>query len=158
MSLAPDQLCQVRHHFRRNIDHFNALEAYTQRLRLLLEDDVYIVEHFNVFADKTNWFSFSRERRLRVELYLDLGDKEQTKAVFDKLAGRKAELEQELPDIEWERLNNRRASRIALYHDGHILEEDNHEELRKWAAGTMVKFYNEFVDLADEAIREVKGE
>ena len=101
-------------------------------------------------------FSFSRDKRLRVELYLDLADKEQTKAAFDKLFAQNAQFETQVGEIEWERLNNRRASRLAVYHDGHIMDEEKHAELRKWAATTMVNFYNTLVEPAEAAILEAK--
>lgn len=102
-------------------------------------------------------FSFSRDKRLRIELYLDLGDKTQTKDVFDKLFEQRERFASELGEIEWERLDNRRASRLALYRGGHIAEPKEHTELRKWAAETMVKFYNTLVEPAEKAIREVKN-
>lgn len=102
-------------------------------------------------------FSFTRTKKLRVELYLDLGNQEETKAVFDKLFAQKDKFESQLGSIEWERLDNRRASRIGVYHDGHILEESKHSELRKWAAETMVKFYDVIADPAEQAIQEVRG-
>ena len=102
-------------------------------------------------------FSFSRDKRLRVELYLDLGNQDQTKAVFDQLFEQKDNFESLVGDIEWERLNNRRASRLALYHPGHIYEEEQHTDLRKWAVETMIKFHNALVEPADSAILAVKN-
>jgi CBS domain-containing protein len=102
-------------------------------------------------------FSFTRTKKLRVELYLDLGDQEETKSVFDKLLVEKAKFESELGPVEWERLDNRRASRIGIYHDGQILDGRNHPELRKWAAETMVKFYDVIVGPAEQAILQVKS-
>lgn len=102
-------------------------------------------------------FSFTRDKRLRVELYLDLGDQEQTKSVFEKLFAQKDKIETQVGAVEWERLDNRRASRIALYHDGHISEEKKLAELRKWAAESMVKFYNVMSEPTEKAILEVKN-
>lgn len=101
-------------------------------------------------------FSFTRDRKLRVELYLDLGDQTQTKAVFDKLYDQKDFFEETIGDIGWERLDNRRASRIALYREGSITEEKGHTELRKWAVETMTNFYKVFVEPAEKAIIEIK--
>ena len=101
-------------------------------------------------------FSFSRDRKLRVELYLDLGDQVQTKKVFDILYSQKSQFESQLGDIEWERLDSRRASRIAQYRDGSIIEEKDHTELRKWAVETMIKFNNVFLEPAEKAIVEIK--
>jgi CBS domain-containing protein len=126
----------------------------------------------NVSPDGTSWvaintlprsggsygkfcFSFTRDKRLRVELYLDLPDQDQTKAVFDLLIAQKDPIEAQVGAIQWERLDLRRASRIALYHAGQISEEENHVELRTWAAETMVKFVNAIQKPAEQALAEV---
>lgn len=100
--------------------------------------------------------SFSRTKKLRIELYIDLLDKDQTKLVFEKLLEKKEEFEAQLGPLEWERLDNRRASRIALYKDGQITEEDKLPELRSWAVNTMYKLYNTTVEPVENVIREIK--
>jgi CBS domain-containing protein len=97
-------------------------------------------------------FAFSRGKRMRVELYLDLYDQIKTKAVFDELHEQKERLEDQLGPIEWERLDDRRASRLAIYHDGYILNESNHSELIKWASKTMARFYAVLAGPAEETI------
>ena len=99
-------------------------------------------------------FSFSRDKRLRVELYLDLLDKEKTKIAFDQLYAQKEFFESRIGDIEWERLDNRRASRLALYKEGQITDEKNHKELRLWAVENMIKFYNTMLEPTEKAIRD----
>lgn len=73
-----------------------------------------------------NWFNtpggfvvtFSRQGP-RVELYLDYGDADRTKAVFDALLDRNDEIEARVgKPLSWERLDERQASRVALYTDG----------------------------------------
>jgi CBS domain-containing protein len=100
-------------------------------------------------------FSFTRTKKLRVELYLDLGNQEQTKAVFDKLFAQKEKFESQVGPLVWERLDNRRASRIFIYREGYILDERNHAELRKWAAEGMVRFIDMITGPAEQAIQEV---
>ncbi len=69
--------------------------------------------------------SFARGGRLRIELYLDTGEQRSTKAIFDALTRRKTELEASLGEpLSWERLDHRRASRIALYQAGSVLDAD----------------------------------
>lgn len=103
-------------------------------------------------------FSFSRDRRLRVELYLDLLDREKTKLAFDQLFKQREQFESKVGKIEWERLDNRRASRLALYKDGHITDEVNHAELRKWAVENMIEFYNTMIEPTENAIQNVMKE
>jgi CBS domain-containing protein len=98
--------------------------------------------------------SFTRDKRFRIELYLDLRDKDLTKSVFDKLYKQKDIFENQLGPIEWERLENRRASRIAIYRDGHITEEYKHDELRSWAVNTFNNFYPAFLEPAEKAVLE----
>jgi len=56
-----------------------------------------------------------------VELYIDTGDLDENKAIFDSLLKRKAEIEKAFGGpLEWQRLDERRASRIrcTLHHGG----------------------------------------
>ena len=102
-------------------------------------------------------FSFTRDKRLRVELYLDLGDQKQTKDAFDELFGMKEQFESQLGHMEWERLDNRRASRLAIYHDGQVIDTKSHAELQGWAVETMIKFFNIISEPAEKIIRKVKN-
>ena len=100
-------------------------------------------------------FSFTRDHRFRVELYVDLLDKQKNKRVFDALEADKEKYEDILGDISWERIDNKRASRIAIYHDGHILDNNAKlQQLRKWAVQTMEKFYDTFADDAGKIIMQ----
>lgn len=91
-------------------------------------------------------FSFARGGQFRVELYIDQGDQERNKQLFDELHARAEEIENSVGEtLSWERLDNRRASRIAAYQSGTI--NDSPEaltRLRQWATWTMIKFYNVF--------------
>jgi CBS domain-containing protein len=102
-------------------------------------------------------YSFSRDKRFRIELYLDLGEKEATKTSFNKLLEQKDAIEGQLGSVEWEKLDHRRASRIAIYHDGQITETENHPRLQSWAVDTMIQFINTLREPAEKAISEVMG-
>jgi len=50
----------------------------------------------------------------RVELYIDTGNKEKNKRIFDQLHNEKEEIEKEFcEELEWQRLNEKRSSRIS---------------------------------------------
>ncbi|MDO9087300.1 MAG: DUF4268 domain-containing protein [Anaerolineaceae bacterium] len=101
-------------------------------------------------------FSFSRINSFRVELYLDLNDKEKTKKVYDAICKQKIELEEKIGSISWERLNEKRASRIAIYHDGSVLDnKDKLAKLRSWAVETMIKFYGNLAEITEQEILNV---
>ena len=90
-------------------------------------------------------FSFARRKRFRVELYIDSGDKEKNKQLFDALYMHKVQIQAELESIngtlEWERIDDKRASRIALYRNGSIMDDaDTLSELRSWAVDSMIRF------------------
>ena len=60
-----------------------------------------------------------------------------------------------MDSLKWERLENRRASRIALYKDGQITDEEKLPELRRWAVESIYKLYNATIDILEKAINEV---
>jgi hypothetical protein len=70
--------------------------------------------------------SFAQGGKLRAELYIDLGDRDENKSLFDQLHGQKQVFEQEygMP-LTWERLNERQASRVAVYRPGTIDESES---------------------------------
>jgi hypothetical protein len=106
-----------------------------------------------------NWLSFSAKRsgfiyswsvaggnRLRVEVYIDTGEQESTKAYFDSLYARREELEAAVgAEFAWERLDNRRASRIALYNPKAVGPSfDTDPEAREWMVQTMALWTDVF--------------
>jgi len=79
--------------------------------------------------------SFAQGGRVRVELYIDRGDADQNKTLFDRFFTERSAIEQELGEpLEWEPLDDRRACRIAIYRNGSIEEpESKLVEIRQWA-------------------------
>jgi hypothetical protein len=76
--------------------------------------------------------------------------------VFDAIYKQKNDLEEKLGSISWERLDKKRASRIAIYQDGQILDKkDKLANLRSWAVETMIIFYNTLAQNAEEEIATV---
>jgi hypothetical protein len=85
--------------------------------------------------------NFSQGGKARAELYIDLGDQDKNKYVFDQLASMKDELENALgEELSWERLDNKRASRLALYTDGSIEDSDSElEKIKEWHIDRLLK-------------------
>ena len=90
-------------------------------------------------------FSLARHGHFRVQFYIDCGDKEKNKALYDKLYIHKDTMQTKLEDmpspLEWERMDDKRASRIALYHIGAITDNAGDlAKLREWAVLVMIGF------------------
>ena len=99
--------------------------------------------------------TFASGEKARVELYIDNNDREWNKNLFDQLSARKTDIESELEEpLGWERLDDRRASRIAVYTDGSIDDPDDKlAEIHDWMVERLLKFRDVFGPLLDELAR-----
>lgn len=90
--------------------------------------------------------SFYRGGKARVEVYFDGGDKEWNKQLFDKLEKSKEENQSEIGgEFEWERLDEKIASRISVVRQGSIDDdEETLEEIRKWMFDRLIDFERVF--------------
>lgn len=117
-----------------------------------------------------NWYSFSsgiqgvlysavfaQGGKTRAEIYIDQGDQEKNKALFDALKNRESEISSSYgSQLEWERLDEKRASRIALYRDGVIESSDSElEEIRKWHIENLLKIKQIFSPEIKQALRTI---
>lgn len=86
--------------------------------------------------------SFSQGAKVRVEIYIDCGDKTKNEQLFDCLFQQKSQIETSIgSELSWERLNAKRASRIALYRDGSIdTDSENLAEIQRWTVQNLLKF------------------
>ena len=86
--------------------------------------------------------SFARGARVRTEAYIDARDEEWNKELFDELYREKNTIEDAFGEpLEWERLDDYRASRIAVYRDGSIDDDDDAlKEIRHWMVDRLLKF------------------
>jgi len=100
--------------------------------------------------------SFTLGGRLRTELYIDTGESDENKRLFDALTMQAATIEKNLGEtLDWERLDNRRASRVALYRNGSI--EDSEEDLKAiedWYVEHLLKFKDVLGPILPELIKQ----
>ena len=92
-------------------------------------------------------------RGLRAEAYIETGDWETTKEAFDSLLEKKARIEQSVGEaLDWDRLDNRKRSRISLYFPGEIriAEEERWPEARDWLIQAMGKMRTAFDPVLQE--------
>lgn len=103
-----------------------------------------------------NWYSFSSENskvylystsfaqggRVRVEIYIDCGDKTKNEQILDCLLQHKEEIEARVGgELSWERLESRRACRIAAYRDGDIdADSETLADIKNWTVQNLLKF------------------
>lgn len=137
----PSSELGTRYHrlFRNVLDRFKALRPdVTSRARVGPEN------WLDFSAGRSGFlftWSTAQNKYFRVELYIDVGDQSQNKRLFDTLRERADELEAKLGlPMSWERLDAKRASRLAVYHDVPGNDFDTDEELVEWAAQTMAHF------------------
>lgn len=133
-----------------------AYKAFFQKLI----DELREQHHFTNarVASAQSWASFSSgistvayagcfaRRGLRVELYIDSLDQVENKALFDALYEKREIYESAIgAELSWERLDTKRASRIALYRNGKIDHSAPElEEYHKWAIEKLLKFKQAF--------------
>ena len=117
-----------------------------------------------------NWYSFSsgisgitlgavfvQGAKARTELYIDLGDGEKNKALFDLLCDKKDEIHSRVgQELVWERLDDKRASRISVYREGAI--ESSEQELmqiKAWHIQNLLNFKKTLSPFIKKELRDV---
>ena len=98
-------------------------------------------------------FSFTRENRYRIELFIKTGDKERNKAIFDTLHSQKDKIEGITGPLEWDRLDDNNPSRIYLFMEDTAIVDDVVEDPEKledtlsWSVENAKKFKKAFAPL-----------
>ncbi len=89
-------------------------------------------------------WAFKSNNRFSVHLYIDTGDKNENDRIFEELEKYKDKIESEINGLTWEKLEGKRACRIAIYKNikGNIknLSEEDYSEIIEWASKTMKGF------------------
>jgi hypothetical protein len=110
--------------------------------------------HANISPGKENYictgagmsgvlFSYViRMNDAQVELYIDCGNVEDNKRIFDQLYAKKEKIESDFGgSLDWQRLDDRRASRIRyLVEKGGLLNKDRWLEIQDALIETMIRF------------------
>lgn len=104
--------------------------------------------------------SFAMGNRVRVEIYLGRsGDADHNKGLFDLMKQSQDELERAFGEsFDWERLDGRNSSKIAVYRPGSIDDgEDELEATRGWATDRLLRFKRVFGPRLGEWVAQVEG-
>jgi hypothetical protein len=103
--------------------------------------------------------TFDADGRLRAELYIDTGDVQHNKAIFDVFFKVRNAIEQQFEEpLIWERLDHRRASRIMVARDKSGIEEAETSGpiMRQWMVEQLVLLKRVFGPKLREVVASTK--
>jgi hypothetical protein len=146
-------------------------EKYRAYFQILI-DELRDKHHFTGAraGQPQSWYSFSSGIRgitfganfalggkARTEIYIDQGDLEKNKKLFDLLQAKSDEIENEYGEkFTWERLDDKRACRIALYCDAVIDAADSElEQLRQWHINNLLKIKKIFFPRLQSIVKTI---
>ncbi|HLB45957.1 MAG TPA: DUF4268 domain-containing protein [Anaerolineales bacterium] len=103
--------------------------------------------------------SFAQRGRVRAEIYIDLGEADVNNELFDNLIKSKEEIETASGEtLSWERLDNRRGCRIAVYRLGSIEDDQSQlEEIRAWSIDRLLKLRRILLPKLTELIKQTSA-
>ena len=139
-----------------SLDATETQEKYRSYFQSLLDELRNVHKFTNAkAAQPQNWYTFTSDNskvykystsfaqggRVRVEIYIDTGDKLRNEGIFDELFAQKEAIESAYGSaLEWEKLETKRASRIAIYVDGDIdVDSEKLAEIKKWVVVNLLK-------------------
>ena len=101
--------------------------------------------------------NFAMGGKARTELYIDQGNYEKNKELFDALQAISGEIENEYRSkFTWERLDDKRACRIVLYRDAVIDSADNElEQIRQWHIDNLLRIKEIFFPIVQKLSKKI---
>lgn len=123
-------------------------------------------------AQPQSWYSFSSgvshasigavfrgNDQVSVEVYIDYGDVETNKALFDWLHARKPEIEKQLGfQLRWDRLDDKQAARISIDRPGSIQSSVTElQEIREWHIEKLLAFKKAFGPMLKQGVKEISA-
>jgi hypothetical protein len=105
--------------------------------------------NWRTFGSGTKGFTyaavFPAGGRIRAEIYIDRGNREQNLASLEALRMGESAVEHEFGEpLMWEPLKGRRACRIAAYRQGRIEDSELLEEYHRWLVDRLLRFKSVF--------------
>jgi len=122
-------------------------------------------------AQPQNWYSFSSGMagvifsnsfalggKVRAEAYIDLQNQERNKALFDAIYEIKNQIDKEYGGpLSWERMDDKRASRIAAYMDGAIdVAPAQLQEIKRWSIENLLRLKKIVLPRIKQALDNMK--
>lgn len=92
-----------------------------------------------------------------VELYINHGDQQTNKNIYDKLYSSKEEIEKDFGDkLFWQRLEGKKSCRISVrLEDTDITDMEHWEKIKEFHCSVMPRFYNALHDRLNKAARGI---
>lgn len=147
-------------------------EAYRTFFQALIDD---LREKYRFtgarIGQPQNWYSFpsgfsgisygavfSQGGRARIEIYIDQGEISRNKAIFDSLYENKDQIQAEIKiPIDWEKLEDKRASRISVYREGRIESPgETLKEIQEWMIANLLTFKRVFTPHIKSALKNLQ--
>lgn len=104
--------------------------------------------------------SFARGSRLRLELYIDVNDRDRNKRIFDYLQAQHLDIEADFgAPLSWERLIGQRSARVAVYRDNSSITDtpEHLEEMQTWLIETLPRFYKALAQRFQTALQATEA-
>ena len=124
----------------------------------------------NISPSKNNWIGTGSGVRgapynfvvsgqyARVEIYIDRGNKEENKQAFDFLFDKKDSIEKEFGNtLTWERLDDKRASRIKYETQGNVFDKEQWEQMSDFMLDAMIRLEKTFKSYMLKVNSELKN-
>jgi hypothetical protein len=141
----------VREEHRQALDWLNrgdgaSTEYFGVVVELLQIDGSKPAVNLRVVASPNNWSRRSIRSEVRAEIYIDFGQRSQNVDALDALCANRLALERPFGEpLEWERLEGKRACRIAVYRPGAIEDSTaSLDEYHQWAVDHLLRFKRVF--------------
>ncbi|MXY48289.1 MAG: DUF4268 domain-containing protein [Gemmatimonadetes bacterium] len=94
----------------------------------------------------------------RVDLYMTRSQADENKRIFDQLIQEKQDIESRFgKELNWQRLNDKKACRISFPHSFDGFDEENWPEMIEWLCEHIVKLEEAFSDPLDRVNRDMKS-
>lgn len=135
----------------RNVHRFtNARAAQPQNWYTFASDNSKVYKYSTAFA---------QGGRVRVETYIDCGDKARNEAIFDVLFAQRETIDAAYgAQLEWDKLEAKRACRIAIYRDGDIdAESEVLVEIKRWVVNNLLRMRQILPPFLEQAIVRVNA-
>lgn len=102
--------------------------------------------NINIVANKDN---------CRVEAFFNTGNKDRNKALFDFFISHKKEIEQKIPNLDWQRMDDKITSRICIMETYSYLNESEREKEFQFFLGTSKLMLDVFSEVAKKLPKDL---